>query len=324
MSVSMQLSTTTEESITRWLSRQPRCRPSSRLRLGIGDDCAVLRPMSSLVEIVLTTDQLIENKHFIMSRHPAGALCRKLLARGLSDIAAMGAEPTWLLLSLGLPEWANDGWLEHFFDEMFQSIEAFNPQGELRLAGGDLSAAERFTAHVTAGGEAPAGRVLTRSGARPGDRLYVSGSLGGSSAGLEKVLAGAVDPSDPATDRHLRPTPRSALGVALRETGATAAIDISDGLSSDLARLAGASAVQAVIEMERVPVFEGASIRQALHGGEEYELLFTAPPESRIPSRMAGVAITPIGEMVAGDGVLLSAAGELSPLAPQGFDHFRD
>src|SRR5690606_16645661 len=206
----------------------------------------------------------------------------KLLARGLSDLAAMGAEPVWLLLSLGLPEWVGGPWLEQFFEEMFQSIEAFNPGGELRLAGGDLSGAERFTAHITACGEAPAGRALTRSGARSGDRIYVSGRLGGSAAGLEKILAGEVDEADPATNRHLRPTPRLALGLALREAGATAAIDLSDGLSSDLNRLAAASGVQAVAERDRVPVFPGASARQALHGGEEYELLFTAPPGAEI------------------------------------------
>ncbi len=319
----MRFSTTTEDSITQWLRRQPRCQPSARLRLGIGDDCAVLRPLSSSVELLATTDQIIENKHFTKSSHPAGALGRKLLARGLSDLAAMGAEPAWVLLSLGLPEWAGGHWIEQFFEEMFQSIEAFNPGGELRLAGGDLSGAERFTAHITACGEAPAGRALTRSGARSGDRLYVSGRLGGSAAGLEKVLAGPIDETDPATDRHLRPTPRLALGLALREAGATSAIDLSDGLSSDLNRLAAASGVQAVVELNGIPIFPGASSRQALHGGEEYELLFTAPPGAEVLAEMAGAEITRIGEMVAGNGVLLSEGGSLRPLPPEGFDHLR-
>jgi len=317
----MGLATTSEESIVEWLRNRANSRPSKWIRLGIGDDCAIVRPLSESLEILATTDQLIENKHFQWTSHPAGALGRKILARGMSDLAAMGASPAWFLLSLGLPERAAPSWLEQFLDEMFDSIELFDPSGEFALAGGDLAAAERFTAHITACGVAPAGRALTRGGAAAGDRLYVSGRLGGSALGLAKILAGAVDETDPATDRHLRPTPRLALGLALRETGATAAIDLSDGLSSDAARLAAASGLQVRLEVESVPRFPGASLEQALHGGEEYELLFAAPADLHLPEELAGSPIACIGEFVEGSGVV--DARDSSPIAPGGFDHFR-
>ncbi len=317
----MGLATTSEESIVDWLRTRANSRSSKWLRVGIGDDCAILRPVSESLEILATTDQLIENKHFLKSSHPAGALGRKILARGLSDLAAMGASPAWFLLSLGLPDSLDHTWLEQFLNEMFDSIERFDPDGELVLAGGDLAAAERVTAHITACGTAPMGRALRRGGAAAGDRLYVSGRLGGSALGLAKVLAGTVDEADPATDRHLRPTPRIALGLALREAGATAAIDLSDGLSSDLARLAAASGLQARLNIENLPLFPGASTELALDSGEEYELLFSAPPELRLLAEMEGVTITCIGEFVEGAGVVDFRSGD--PITPSGFDHFR-
>ena len=139
--------------------------------------------------------------------------------------------------------------------------------------------------------------------------------------GLQKVLAGEVDEKDPATDKHLRPTPRLALGVALRQAGATAAIDLSDGLSSDIARIARASGLQARLDLDRLPVFAGASRDQALHGGEEYELLFTAPPELELRGELADLPITCIGRMTAGEGVVSDSDDRI--LAPEGFDHFR-
>ncbi|MBI1356307.1 MAG: thiamine-phosphate kinase [Acidobacteria bacterium] len=315
---------TTEESIIQWIQRHAPQRPESSVRLGIGDDCAIIRPPSEAFEMVVTTDQVIENKHFLRDSHPAGALGRKLLARGLSDLAAMGAAPAWMLLSLGLPDWARGDWLEQFLSEMFDSIRALDPGGELVLAGGDLSAAERFTGHITACGTVPRGRALQRAGGRIGDRIYVSGALGGSALGLQRLLAGGVaDETDPAVDRHLRPTPLLALGSALREAGVSAAIDLSDGLSSDLGRLAKASGLQAVVDAGDVPLFPGASRQQALHGGEEYELLFTAPAGLALPERLAGSDIRPIGELRAGEGVVLREQGRETPLAEAGFDHFR-
>lgn len=317
----MKLATTSEESITDWLKKQRRTQGSRWLRIGIGDDCAVLRPTSNSSELVTTTDQLIENKHFIRESHPPGALGRKLLTRGLSDLAAMGAEPAWFLLSLGLTEWSKDEWLEQFLQEMFDSIERFDPDGELVLVGGDLSAAERFTAHITACGAAPAGSALTRAGASIGDLLYVSGRLGGSALGLSRIVEGNLDELDPATDRHLRPTPRLALGKAIREAGVSAAIDLSDGLSTDAGRLAAASRLQAWLDPERVPRFPGASADQALHGGEEYELLFTASRAIELGETLAGEPIACIGEMRAGEGVTAGLDG--AALQPLGFDHFR-
>ena len=205
-----------EESIIAWIKRRAPHRLGSAVRLGIGDDCAIIQPPPASLEMLLTTDQIIENKHFIRDLHPPGALGRKLLARGLSDLAAMGSEPAWMLLSLGLPEWSRGIWLEQFLGEMFDSMEALDPTGKLVLAGGDLSGAERFTGHITACGTAPRGRALERGGGRPGDAIYVSGELGGSALGLERLLAGGAAETDPAVARHLRPTPRLALGVALR------------------------------------------------------------------------------------------------------------
>jgi len=228
-----------------------------------------------------------------------------------------------LLLSLSLPDWVEESWLEQFFEEMFVSIERFDPTGELVLAGGDLSGAERFTAHITACGEAPAGRSLRRGGASSGDLLYVSGALGGAALGLERVLADAFDESDPAVARHWRPEPRLALGAALRESGATAAIDLSDGLSSDVVRLAAASGLQAVVELDRIPVFAGASTEQALHGGEEYELLFAVPPGLEPPAELAGSRLSRIGVLRQGSGAVVLADGAERPLEPRGFDHFR-
>lgn len=212
---------------------------SSSIRVGIGDDCAVLAPLKADEELLLTTDQVIEGTHFVRDLHPPGALGRKTLARGLSDIAAMGGRPIWFLLSVCLPRDMADSWLKHYLDEMFLSIQIFYGQGgDLVLVGGDLAQGERIAAQVTVGGAVPRGRALLRNGARAGDRIFVSGELGGSALGLERLLSRDAEPSDLAVERHLRPTPRLSLGLMLRERiGASAAMDLSDGLSTDLSRM---------------------------------------------------------------------------------------
>lgn len=279
----------------------------SRLVLGIGDDCAIFRPRGALEDLLFTTDMLLEDAHFRRGDHPPFALGRKALARGLSDIAAMGGETRFCLLSLALPDWTDERWADRFLKGLLRlARETATP-----LAGGDLARAERFSCDIVVCGAVPRGTALRRDGARPGDRIYVSGRLGGSALGLA-TRSGAP------WERHLLPEPRLALGRFLRETvRASAAMDLSDGLSLDLRRLCLASQVSAAIDPP--PLFPGASLDQGLHGGEDYELLFTAPPRTRVPSRFRNVPLTCIGLIGAGKPGTVTLAGQ--PLAPSGFDH---
>ena len=295
-------------------------------RVSIGDDAAVLRPPAAGFELLATTDQLVEGTHFIPDVHPPHALGRKTLARGLSDIAAMGGEPLWFLLSLVIPRRTDasgrcgDAWIKQYLSGLFSSTKAFG-LSDFPLVGGDVASGGEFHAHVTVVGEAPAGKALLRSGARPGDRLYVSGSLGGSALGLERLVSGAHGADDPSILRHLEPTPRLALGRFLREAGVSSAIDISDGLSTDLAHLAEASGVAAHVDPSAVPRFPDSSLDQALHGGEEYELLFTAPPDATLPAAHEGVPLRRIGSIEAGEGLFLRENGRTRPLAAGGYEH---
>ena len=244
----------------------------SSLRLGIGDDCAIYSPRGGAEDLLFTTDLLLEDIHFRRTTHRAQDVGHKALARGLSDIAAMGGEPRFCLLSLAVPEWADSSWVDRFYDGL---LELAGRSGAV-LAGGDLARAEKLACDVTVCGGVPKNEALLRSGARPGDAIYVSGRLGGSALGLSTGKG-------PAWKRHLRPEPRLALGRFLRQRlAATAAMDLSDGLSLDLNRMCVASRVSAAIEAP--PVFPGASMDQALHGGEDYELLFTLPPKRRLPA----------------------------------------
>lgn len=290
------------------------------VRVGIGEDCAVLEPPSAQHEILVTTDQVIENTHFIMGAHPAAALGRKTVARGVSDIAAMGGRPSWFALSLCLPQTLDPSWLEQFLRGMFSVIPTFAVQ-PFPLVGGDVARGPFFAAHVTVAGVAPRGGAMLRSAALPGDSVFVSGRLGGSWLGFERLAAGA-DLSDPAVLRHTSPTPRLALGERLRELGVRAALDLSDGLSKDASRLAEASRVAVIVESGRIPQFPEAGLERALHGGEEYELLFTAPAALQVPQEHQGVEITRIGRVEAGEGLWLERDGRREPLTPRGFEHF--
>jgi thiamine-monophosphate kinase len=265
------------------------------LILGIGDDCAILRPRAG-EDLLFTTDQMVEDVHFRQSTHPPEAVGHKALARGLSDIAAMGGEPRFCLVSLAGP--LTEDWLEGFYDGLL----ALAHRTHTALAGGDLARSALFTCDIVVCGAVSKGTALRRDGARPGDLLYVSGRLGGSALGLQ-TRTGA------AWRRHLRPEPRLALGDAVRKLGATAAIDLSDGLSIDLHRLCAASMVGAKLDRDP-PLFPGATLDQALHGGEDYELLFTLPPNVKPPR-----GVTRIGRIVEGE-----ARG---PLPLRGYDHFR-
>lgn len=279
------------------------------IALGIGDDCAIFRPRGAVEDLLISTDMLIEDAHFRRDTHRAADVGWKALARGLSDLAAMGAEPRFCLLSLALPPWADRRWTDGFY------------RGFLRLAaregapliGGDLARAEKGMCDVVVCGAAPRGRALRRDGARSGDAIYVSGALGGSALGLATGRGRAWR-------RHLRPEPRLALGRFLRERlRATAAMDLSDGISLDLLRLCLASKLSA--EIGPPPIFPGATLEQALHGGEDYELLFTVPPRTPVPARFEDLPLTRIGQMRAGKpgAVMLDGA----PLPPLGWDHLR-
>ena len=302
------LSMQSERAITERLRAQAKIPADSPVVLGIGDDCAVYRPRGSADDLLFTADLFIEGVHFLKDTHKAGDAGRKALARSLSDIAAMGGSPRFCLVSLCVPNWANEKWVEMFFDAL---TTLANKTGTV-LAGGDLSRGETCACDVTLCGSVPRDTALRRDGAREFHELYVSGALGGSALGL-------ATGKGKAWKRHLNPEPRLKLGMFLREhLRATAAIDLSDGLSLDLQRLCLASGVAA--EIVDPPRFPGATPEQALHGGEEYELLFTVRQGTRVPDRFDGLPLTRIGTIIKGP------AGEIRhngmTLAALGFDHF--
>jgi thiamine-monophosphate kinase len=310
---------------------------NSALRLGIGDDCALLQ-LKRGEELAVTTDLSIAGRHFRLEWHPPDVIGHRSLARGLSDIAAMGARPAAAFLSLGLPrELTVPAWIDRFLDGFF----ALAGRNKVPLAGGDLAESPIAIADIVLLGAVPRGEALRRSGTRPGDRLYVTGVLGGAAAGLEFLgrLAGKsesppsrIKPRIKTKDQwalapHLWPEPRITQGQWLRSHGkATAAIDISDGLSTDLDHLCQESGVAAEVEAEALPIAPGATLQQALHGGEDYELLFTAKPAAKIPSNIAGVPITQIGRIVKRrrgvPRLVLINDSRREPLQRHGWEHF--
>jgi len=221
----------------------------------------------------------------------------------------MGGTPRFCLLSLALPAWADSRWIDNFYRGLLQLAEREGTP----LIGGDLAHAEKLMCDIVVCGAVPRGRALRRDGARAGHAVYVSGRLGASALGLGTRKGKAWK-------RHLRPEPRIALGRFLRDRlRATSCMDVSDGLSIDLHRLALASRLRA--EISAPPLYPGASLEQALHGGEDYELLFTLPPRTAAPTEFEGIPLTRIGSMRKGrpgsvqlDGVALPALG---------YDHFR-
>ena len=311
---------------------------TSRIRLGIGDDCALLR-LKPGEELAVTTDLSIAGRHFRPEWHPPEAVGHRALARGLSDIAAMGARPIAAFLSLGLPRdltlsrQRRPAWVDRFFTGFLALADAH----QTPLAGGDLAESPIAIADIVLLGAVPQGRALLRSRARPGDRLYVTGSLGGSAAGLALLrkhkkppllTPATVSITEAALAPHLWPQPRVAQGLWLRRhDAATAAIDLSDGLSTDLDHLCAESGVSAEIHASSLPLHPGATLQQALHGGEDYELLFTARPNTTIPRRIAGIAVTQIGAIAkkrAGQPpvVLIHKSGLGRLLRPGGWQHF--
>ena len=293
-------------------------RRSVGVSLAGGDDCAILHLPGAGDDLLVTTDQIVENRHFRRGRHPPRALGRKALVRSLSDIAAMGGSPLWCLQTVSLPDWAAGRWHEEFQRGLRDTAEVPDAT-DLALIGGDVSGGDRFVATVTVIGRVEQGTALLRSGARPGDVVYVSGQLGGSAMGLELLLGEGDADREAAVLRHCEPSARLALGRALRSLPATATIDLSDGLATDANRLASASGVALVLDASALPLFPGASPQIALRSGEEYELLCTISPEREPPT---GTDLTPIGSVETGTGVWLVSSKGREPLRALGYSHF--
>ena len=313
---------------------------------GIGDDCAVLRFLPGRgkeKDVLVTTDFTLEGIHFRRDWHSPESVGHRCLTRGLSDIAAMGGEPVAAFLSLALPRDLPQSWVGRFARSLISLAERYG----VALAGGDTAESpDGILADIIVVGSAPRGEAVLRSGARPGDRIYVSGELGGSAAAVwqmrklvpspESRVPGPksrprkrLNPRDYA--RHFFPEPRIELGRILREKRLVSAmIDTSDGLSTDLAHICEESGVGAEIQAEAIPrATVGKPAREvdlelALHGGEDYELLFTAPRGQKIPSRIAGVPITPIGQITRSRKIILrNKTGVGYELQPRGWEHFR-
>jgi thiamine-monophosphate kinase len=289
---------------------------------GIGDDCAVLK-VGAREEILVTTDFSLENVHFRREWHPAESVGHRCLARGLSDIAAMAGEPLAAFLSLALPAELPQSWVDGFMRGFRRLAKRF----KLPLAGGDIAQSPAgVLADIIVLGRVPKGQAILRSGARPGDVLYVSGSLGNSAARLEKLEREGASSHPPRfKDAYFYPEPRIKVARFLREKRlASAAIDTSDGLSTDLSHICEESKVGAVLYADAIPRSAGVTLEQALHGGEDYQLLFTTPRRLKIPARIAGVPITQIGEIEKGSRMFLEQNGTRTPLQPKGWEHFSE
>lgn len=289
---------------------------------GIGDDCAVLKP-SAGNELLITTDFCIENVHFRREWHAAHAVGHRCLTRGLSDIAAMGGEPMACFLSLGLPQSLPQTWVNNFLKGLLAQAGRYKVQ----LAGGDISSAHQITADIVVTGQVPRGQAVLRSGARRGDRVFVTGSLGGSASVLKQLFGGKkVTPSR--SSPHFYPTPRIEVGAWLQKHKlATSMIDLSDGLSVDLAHICQESGVFALIHASQIPVAEGADLNLALHGGEDYELLFTTRKQAKIPGKIGSVRVTEIGVIknlrnYSSAIQILGQNGKTSALPQHGWEHF--
>ena len=250
---------------------------------GIGDDCAVVRPRAN-EDLVFTTDFVLEGRHFLPEKQSASDIGHIALSRSLSDLAAMGSEPVFFLVSLAVPAQLADKWLREFY----KGLLSLAAKHKITLAGGELSRFDKIVADVMCCGRVPRGKAMLRSAAKPGDSIYVTGPLGAPK----------------------KPQPRVAEGVTLRRAGVKAAIDISDGLVIDLHRLCRASWVRA--DLEQIPIAKGATLDDALYRGEDYELLFTARS-----GKLDGIRIGKIMEGKPGE---IRYRGKRLPV--KGFDHF--
>jgi thiamine-monophosphate kinase len=311
---------------------------ADRLVRGIGDDCAVYRlggPDDRCKLGLITTDALVASVHFDLSWHPPGLLGRKALSVNVSDIAAMGGRPCSALLTLGFSRETGPDFLQSFLDG-FHEVLAEN---KMVLMGGDTVKSPTFFISVTVLGEVDQGQVLYRSGAGVGDLIWVSGPLGQAAAGLELCRRGgfpaAIDPDLLAA--HLDPGPRVRLGQLLAGSGlVTAMMDLSDGIATDLAHLCAESGVGAELVGDALPLsaavrkaaarLDHSALDWALQGGEDYQLLFTAPPASRealeeLATMDGSGEIFCVGRIVAGQGVILRTADGVREIGYHGFEH---
>jgi len=317
-----------EADLIAWIRRRtPRRVPG--LILGIGDDAALLTVGPGL-ELVLTTDMSIEGVHFTSAFHPPKAVGHRALARSLSDVAAMGGTPRYALISLALSRRASRNWVEGFVDGLLSLARRFR----VAVIGGDTAIVTGpIVSDVVVAGVVPRSRALRRSGAQPGDRVFVSGRLGMAALGLRLLLKRRRlrKPIERAALRaHLFPQPQCALGRFLSEHRlASAMMDLSDGLSIDLRRLCDASGVGATLFADRIPIPPLPDTRDAmdlaLHGGEDYHLLFTVPPAkcSKIPRHLGRIPLRCIGEIRSTRGIdLITREGKTLPVVNRGFDHF--
>ena len=301
-----------------------RCPPAPAFVIvGIGDDAAVVEPERNRLE-VLTTDCQVEDVHFNQTFVGAADIGHKALAVNLSDLAAMGAAPRVALLSLVLPP----DLAAASVDALVDGMAALAVRARIAIVGGNIARSPGpLIVDVTVTGSVHRRRVLTRSGARAGDELYVTGTLGGAALGLRRLRD---DPSNDgsAVDRYRRPEPRLRFGVMLgRNRVPGACIDLSDGLADGVRQMAEASSVGAILDAAAVPIEPGATLADALGGGEDYELLFAVSPRMRarlkdVRRRVSDVPVTRIGRLTSNRALLLSRDGHAEQL-PAGFEHFK-
>jgi thiamine-monophosphate kinase len=292
--------------------------------IGVGDDAAVVMPGGG--DQVITTDAMVEGVHFDRALTSARDLGYKAIVVSVSDIAAMGASPRTAVCALTLTDAVDSAWTMQLFGGMREACD----EHAVWLVGGNLARGREIAAVTTLIGEVARGRAVPRSGARPGDLVVVTGTLGGSAAGRRIAGAPASSWSDDeraAIHRHVRPVARVGEGMALAHAGASAMIDISDGLAVDLSRVCRASGVGAAIQEIDIPVHPAATLDEALSGGEDYELLATLGFDSveQVAAELlerSGVALRVIGEVVDGNAMTIEDAGGRRPLQPAGWDHF--
>ncbi len=296
--------------------------PPSFVVVGIGDDAAVIEPERNLLE-VLTTDSQVEGVHFDQAFVEAADIGHKALAVNLSDLAAMGAAPRVALLSLVLPP----GMPVASVDALVDGLMGLAVRARISVVGGNIARSPGpLIVDVTATGSVHRRRILTRAGARAGDDLYVTGTLGGAAAGLRMLRQNATS-AGPAVDRYRRPEPRTRFGVMLgRNRAARACVDLSDGLADGIRQIGEASGLGAIVEVDALPIEDGATLRDALGGGEDYELLFAVSPRMRSRLKNArrlasDLTVTRIGRLTTDRAMLVSRNGSTAEL-PAGFEHF--
>ena len=312
------------ELIRRYFSRSAE---AEGVRIGVGDDGAVLVPDADR-DLIAVVDTLVDGVHFPRGLDPYDIAWRAM-AVNLSDIAAMGGRPRWATLALTLVE-ADPAWLESFSSGLYAAAQ----DDDVRLVGGDTTHGDQLVISVQLLGDVPAGKALTRTGAKPGDMVYVSGTVGSAAGGLELLQQHSGSADNPLVKRFCRPRARIELGQALAGV-ASAAIDVSDGLLGDLGKLTAASKVGAILQVDRLPLqrelIDHVGAERALHlaltGGDDYELCFTAPAAAA--DRVAALAaklqldLTCIGEIRQGDTVQCMSNGKALEIADTGYLHFR-